>query len=58
MDKAAFPTPFTRQTGPDVPTGFGTGGVDAKVRTGSRSVKVSGLPIPLHINALIFRKMK
>jgi len=46
MDKAAFPTPFTRQTGPDVPTGFGTGGVDTKVRTESRSIKVSGLSGP------------
>ena len=57
MHQTAFPTPFTRQTGPDVPTGFGTGGVDAKVRTGPRSVKVSGLPGPLHINALSIRQI-
>lgn len=57
MHQTAFPTPFTRQTGPDVPTGFGTGGVDAKVRRRGVPVKVSGLSGPLHINTLIFRKI-
>lgn len=58
MHQTAFSIPFTRQTGPDVPTGFGTGGVDAKVRTVLRSVKVSGLPGPLHIKSLDINNIK
>jgi len=57
MHQTAFPTPFTRQTGPDVPTGFGTGGVNAKVSTAPRSAKASGLPGPLHVNHLIIKQI-